>query len=58
MYFRFVRWLHQFEEYPRFNRLGAGLYVLLWTRMCGHDWRFAWQVASIYWFNRQPSSFR
>lgn len=50
MYFRFVRWLHQFEEPPRYNRLLAGLYVCLWARWCGHDWRFARRMGLIYWW--------
>ena len=49
LYFRFVRWLHQFEEFPRYNKWGAGLYQLLWVRYCGHDWRFAFRMAWGYW---------
>lgn len=48
-YFRFVRWLHRFDESPHFNRWGAGLYQLLWTQWCGHDWKFALRMAMIYW---------
>lgn len=52
-YFRFLRWLHQFEEFPRYNRMGAGLYQLLWTHWCGYGWQSAWRCASIYWFGRR-----
>jgi hypothetical protein len=52
-YFRFVRWLHQFEEWPNYNRFGAGLYTLLWTHYCGYDWKFAWHSACIYWWGRR-----
>jgi hypothetical protein len=55
-YFYFIRWLHQFEEHPNYNRFGAGLYQLLWTHWCGHDWKFAWRMASIYWFRRRRSA--
>jgi hypothetical protein len=48
-YFAFLIWLKQFTEYPRSNRWLAGLHELLWTRHCGHDWRFARQMAWIYW---------
>jgi hypothetical protein len=49
LYFRFVRWLQRYEESPRYNKWLAGLYQLLWTRWCGHDWRFSFRMARIYW---------
>ena len=57
LYFRFVRWLHQFEEHPNYNRVGAGLYTLLWVRYCGWSWKEAWLSACIYWFNRKPRTY-
>ena len=57
LYFRFIRWLHRFEEAPNYNRIGAGLYQFLWTHYCGYDWANAWDCASIYWFNRKPKSY-
>ena len=49
MYFRFVRWLHQFDEQSRYNRFGAGLYQLLWWPMIGYGWKFGFHMALIYW---------
>jgi hypothetical protein len=49
LYFRLLRWLHRFEEFPNYNRWLAGLYQLLWVRECGHDWAYAWRCACIYW---------
>ena len=54
-YFHFLRWLHRFEEWPHFNRFGAGLYQLLWTHYCGYGWSFAWQTACIYWRGRSAT---
>jgi hypothetical protein len=48
--FRFLRWLHRFDEHPHHNRFGAGLYQLLWARYCGYDWKHARKMAAIYWF--------
>lgn len=47
--FRFIRWLQRFEQAPNYNRWLAGLYQLLWTHWCGHDWKHAWRMAMIYW---------
>lgn len=55
LYFRFIRWLHRFDEPPHYNRIGAGLYALLWTHWCGHDWKFAWSQAWIYWGSSDPA---
>lgn len=49
IYFHFIRWLHKFEEFPNYNRFGAGFYQLLWTHWCGYGWRSAWRSAFIYW---------
>lgn len=49
VYFRFVRWLSRFEQYPKYNRWLAGLYQLLWVHWCGHEWSYAWRMAMIYW---------
>ena len=51
-YFAFLRWLHKFDEFPSYNRFGAGLYQLLWTQWCGYGFRLAWRVACVYWFGK------
>lgn len=51
--FRFYWWvgagLQPYTEGPRFNRVIAGVRELFWAKACGHDWRWGFKMARIYW---------
>ena len=49
---RRVKWAEEDQHrWPRWlSRWPAGLSVACWTHVCGHGYRYSFDVGSIYWF--------